>query len=137
MNPSEVRALIVEDDDAWQQILSEILADAGLTVDIAENLETALARLRATVFHLAIVDLCLDRNDHRNQDGLRVLAALQRHAPGCTSLLLTGFATAEIAESASKEYGAFACLRKEDFHRTEFRALLNQVSAGWHNTQST
>ena len=29
------RALIVEDSPAWQEILSEILADQGLAVDVA------------------------------------------------------------------------------------------------------
>ena len=48
MNAANVRALVVEDERAWQQILTEILTDAGLIVDVAEDLETGLARLRAT-----------------------------------------------------------------------------------------
>jgi DNA-binding response OmpR family regulator len=35
------RALVVEDDRSWQQILSENLADAGLEVDVADSLEMA------------------------------------------------------------------------------------------------
>jgi ActR/RegA family two-component response regulator len=124
-----VRALIVEDDQSWQQILTEILTDTGLTVDVAENLETAVARLRATHYRLAVVDLALDRSDHHNQDGLRVLDAARRDNPGCEPVLLTGFATPEIIESALTQHHAFACLRKEDFRRTEFRDLVNEVLA--------
>jgi ActR/RegA family two-component response regulator len=124
-----IRALIVEDDQSWQQILTEILADTGLIVDMAENLETAVAKLRATHYQLAVVDLALDKSDHHNQDGLRVLDAARRHDPGCASVLLTGFATPEIIESALTQHYAFACLRKEDFRRAEFRELVNQVVA--------
>jgi hypothetical protein len=34
------RAIVIEDDSSWQQILSEILTDCGLAVDVAGNLET-------------------------------------------------------------------------------------------------
>ena len=36
-----LRALVVEDDHSWQQILSEILSDCGLEVDVATNLDEA------------------------------------------------------------------------------------------------
>ena len=124
-----VRALIVEDDHSWQQILSEILTDVGLSVDVAENLEMALATLGAAPYRLAVVDLSLDRSNHHNQDGLRVLDAVHLQNPDCVSLLLTGFATSEIIESAVTEHGALACLRKEDFRRAEFRELVNQALA--------
>ncbi len=35
------RALVVEDDPSWQQILSEILNDCGLAVDLAVSYEQA------------------------------------------------------------------------------------------------
>ena len=129
MNPADARALIVEDDHAWQQILSEILTDAGLEVDVAKDLEMAVARLRAAPHRMAVVDLCLNDTDHHNQDGLRVLDAVRRYDPNCVCLLLTGFATSEIADSAVKEHGALACLRKENFRRAEFRELVSRLLA--------
>jgi DNA-binding NarL/FixJ family response regulator len=123
------RALVVEDDRSWQQILTELLTDAGLTTDIADSYETALGLMRATPHRLAVVDLALAAGDHRNEDGLRVLAAIRRHDPGCTTILLTGFATVELAVSALKEYGAYTCLRKERFRRSDFRALMREVLA--------
>ena len=129
MSFAGVRALIVEDDQSWQQILSEILTDTGLTVDVAENLETAVALLRATHYRLAVVDLALDSSDHHNQDGLRVLDAARRHDPGCVPLLLTGFATPQISDRALTEHGASVCMRKESFRRSDFRELVNRVLA--------
>jgi DNA-binding NtrC family response regulator len=124
------RALIVEDDRSWQQILSEILTDVGLVADVVDNVEAATASLRAHAHRLAVVDLALGDGDYDNQDGLHVLDAIRRQDPSCAAILLTGFATVELAVSALTEHGALTCLRKESFSRAEFRDLVNQVLAG-------
>lgn len=129
MKLPEARALVVEDDRSWQQILNEILTDAGLTVDIADSLESAVASLRAAPHRLAVVDLSLGGSDHHNRDGLQVLDAVRRHDPGCVPLLLTGHATVELAVSALTEHGAFTCLRKETFQRAQFRELIRRALA--------
>ncbi|MCS7260039.1 MAG: response regulator [Anaerolineae bacterium] len=126
---TNVLALVVEDDPPWQGLLSELLRDIGLNVEVASALESAVTLIRAQPHRLAVVDLSLGGRDHRNQDGLRVLEALQRHDPGCVSILVSGFATVEIAVAALKEYGAFSCLRKEAFHRGEFRDLVHRALA--------
>jgi DNA-binding NarL/FixJ family response regulator len=125
----EIRALVVEDDRSWQQILSEILGDAGLKVDVADNLDAAIGLLRAHPHRVALVDLSLSSDDHENRDGLRVLEAVRRLDPGCQAILLTGFATVELAVSAITEYGAFNFLRKENFNRGQFRELLQRALA--------
>jgi DNA-binding NarL/FixJ family response regulator len=123
------RALIVEDDRSWQDILSEILVDSGLVVDLADNLEAAVSSLRNKAHRLAVVDLSLGGIDHHNQDGLRVLDLLHQHDPNCQTIMLTGFATVELAVSALTEHGALTCLRKEKFQRAEFRELIRKVLA--------
>ncbi len=128
MTSTGIRALVVEDDYSWQQILSEILSDSGITVDVVESFELAIARMRAEAHLLAVVDLSLG-SDHHNRDGLRVLDGLRRFDPNCKSILLTGFATVELAVSSITEYGALTCLRKETFQRSEFRELIQRVLA--------
>jgi DNA-binding NarL/FixJ family response regulator len=123
------RALIVEDDRSWQQILSELLGDEGLQVDVAHSLEEAVASLRERSHRLAIVDLALGEGDVSNQDGLRVLDAVRRRDPGCVTILLTGYATVEIAVGALTEHGAYTCLRKDRFRRDEFRELVREALA--------
>lgn len=129
MSPSPPRALVVEDDRSWQQILAEILTDAGMDVDIADSLPAAVACLAAAPHRLAVVDLSLGGSDHRNQEGLAVLDAVRRHDPGCVALLLTGYATVELAVQALTQHGAFTCLRKETFRRAEFRNVVRQALA--------
>ncbi|HNT74842.1 MAG TPA: response regulator [Anaerolineae bacterium] len=123
------RVIVVDDDPSWRQILGEILGDAGLAVDVAADLPTALACLRAAPHRLAVVDLALGDGDYANQDGLQVLDAVRRQDPGCAAILLTGFATVELAVSALTQHGAFYCLRKETFNRAEFRQLVQRALA--------
>jgi DNA-binding NarL/FixJ family response regulator len=121
--------LIVEDDRSWQQILAEILTDAGMAVDVVDSLKAAVIALRTARHRLAVVDLALGDGDYDNRDGLRVLDAIRRQDPSCVAILLTGFATVELAVSALNEYGAFTCLRKEAFRRVDFRALVDRALA--------
>ena len=121
------RALIVEDDAAWQEILAELLSDSGLAVDQAVNLTQAGAAIRSTPHRLAVVDLSLKPEDHANQDGLTILGLIHNQNPTCVTILLTGFATVELAVSALKTYHAYTCLRKESFRRSEFRDLIKEV----------
>jgi DNA-binding NarL/FixJ family response regulator len=129
MNPAHIRALLVEDDRSWQQVLSEIMTDVGMTVDVVDSVDAAIACLKATPHRLAVVDLSLSLSDHHNRDGLQVLDAARRLDPGCVTMLLTGFATVELAVSALTEYSAFTCLRKEAFHRAQFRDLVSHALA--------
>jgi DNA-binding NarL/FixJ family response regulator len=126
---ARLRALVVEDDRSWQEILSENLSDVGLEVDAADSLEMALSFLKSQPHRIAVVDLSLRGQDPHNQDGLRVLEAVRRLDPGCVTMLVTGFATVELAVSALTEYGAFTCLRKEAFQRSQFRELIHSALA--------
>jgi DNA-binding NarL/FixJ family response regulator len=126
MSPT-LKALIVEDDHSWQQVLSELLSDCGLDVEIAGTLEDAILRLKAQPHRLAVVDLSLSPNDHNNDDGLRVLDAVRRLDPNCRTILLTGFATVELAVSALTDYRAFTFLRKESFQRSQFREIVERI----------
>ncbi len=126
---SQGRALVVEDDRAWQEILGELLADMGLAVDSALTHDDAVVHLRTKAHRLAVVDLSLRPDSPQNQEGLRVLEAVRRCDPGCAAILLTGYATVELAVSALTEFGAYTCLRKETFRRAEFREVVNRILA--------
>lgn len=123
------RALVVEDSPAWQEILAELLTDMGLAVDVAADLDAAVAHLRAAPHRVAVVDLSLRPDDEGDRDGLRVLEAVRRQDPNCAALLLTGYATVEIAVSVLTGYGAYTCLRKEAFRRAEFRQVIREMLA--------
>jgi RNA polymerase sigma factor (sigma-70 family) len=129
MNAPSLRALVVEDDRSWQSILSELLTDAGLTVDLAGNLDEANRLLKENSHRMAVLDLSLAGSDHRNHDGLRILESIRRHDPACRTILLTGYATVELAVSVLTEYGAYNFMRKENFHRAQFREMIQRILA--------
>lgn len=123
------RALVVEDEPVWQELLRELLEEHELQVDLATDLEAARELIRRAPHDLAVVDLSLKAPDHANRDGLRVLEALKRRDPECRTILVSGFATVEIAVRALTEFGALSCLRKEAFSRREFSELVHRALA--------
>jgi DNA-binding NarL/FixJ family response regulator len=127
VNAEGGRALIVEDERSWQGILKEFLTDAGLLVDVAADLQSALTLIKMYPHRLAVVDLSLEENDPHNKEGLQILEHLALHDPGCLKVLLTGFATVELAVSVIKDYGAYTCLSKESFSRGQFREIIQKA----------
>ena len=122
------RALLVDDDDSWREILKEILEDEGFQVNVASTLAEADKALKEFSHRVAVVDLSLGGTDHRNQEGLEVLELLGSRDPNCQAILLTGYATVELAVSVITEGKAKTCLRKESFSRAEFCQLLNKAA---------
>lgn len=127
MTQAPLRALVVDDQSSWQQILGEILSDCALEVNVAGTLDEAVFQLKTLPHRLAVVDLSLSPDDHNNTDGLRVLDAVRRLDPDCRTILLTGFATVELAVAALTDYGAFTFLRKESFHRGQFQDIISRI----------
>ncbi|MEI6289973.1 MAG: response regulator [Chloroflexota bacterium] len=123
------QVLIVDDDPTWSQLLSEILSDSGFSNHIVHNLTDALGLIKNNSHALAIVDLSLSPDDHNNSEGLIVLNALRNLDPACRSILLTGYATVELAVETIKEFGAFSFLRKENFNRVNFQSIVYKALA--------
>ncbi len=121
--------MVVEDSHSWQQILAELLGEMGFHIDTADSYQSAVDILHSAPHRLAVVDLALGDGDVNNQDGLRVLDAVRRLDPGCVPIMLTGYATVELAVCALTEYHAFSCLEKSSFNRVEFRVLVQKALA--------
>jgi DNA-binding NarL/FixJ family response regulator len=122
---SEIRrAIVIDDDRFWQEILSELLREEGLAVDQATDLEDALKKIRRFPHRLAIVDLSLYERDHTDKSGLTILQHLNRSDPSCQKIMLSGNATVEDTVKALQDFGAFTLLQKNRFKRKEFKELV-------------
>ncbi|MDW8180264.1 MAG: response regulator [Anaerolineae bacterium] len=119
--------LIVEDDPAWQKLLTEVFEDLGFAVDRAADARAAIAMLRERAYALAVVDVSLDPEDHRNRGGFQVLDALAAHEPPIPAIALTGYATVEMAVEALTRHRAADFLRKETFQRRAFLEVVARL----------
>jgi len=128
-------ALVVEDDAVWSDLISEILDDEGLEVDWVTDLEGAIRAMRLHPHRVAVVDLSLGGFPYPDQQGLQVLQAIRQQSPGCTAILLSGYATVDIAVAALRQYGALTCMQKEAFQRSRFRDLVREILASAPQTE--
>ena len=73
--------LIVDDQPNWRELFSELLGEE-YEVTAVDSYAAALESLDAKdpPFHLAVVDIRLDDGDSTNEDGLRLVAELNRMA---------------------------------------------------------
>lgn len=92
------RILVVEDDHALRELLSDELEDAGHEVTTAGDVQEALALQHAQPRDLVISDLRLP-----GQDGLALLAALRASGADCGFIMVTGFGTVEQAVEALRQ----------------------------------
>lgn len=97
--------LLVDDNAALVDNLTEILDDGGYTVRCADSYAAALNEAEAG-FDVALVDLRLP-----DGDGTELARALKTRAPDAQVILLTGHASTESAAAAVRA-GAFAYLVK-------------------------
>jgi two-component system response regulator QseB len=79
-----MRVLLVEDNAAIREMISDHLRERGFAMDAVDGGEDALAIARAVRFDAVVLDLGLP-----DIDGMEVLAALRRSIPGLPAIILT------------------------------------------------
>lgn len=98
------KLLVVEDNKAMREMLENILLEKGYEVKTAEDVSTALVRLKSEYFHLIISDLQLP-----DIDGIAFLKRVKHY--NIPFILLTAFGSIALAVEAIKE-GAFDFVSK-------------------------
>ncbi len=100
------RVLVVDDEAGSRVVTAQRLVRRGYAVDACENGMTAIERLRTQDYDLIITDVQMPM-----LDGLGLLDAVQEIAPDTEVLVMTGFATIDVAIAAIKN-GAYDFLQK-------------------------
>jgi len=95
LNP--IRVLIVEDNDAMRDGMSQILQKAGYSVLAARGGPEGLAILERQAADLVICDYKM-----AEMDGIEVLKRLRGRFPDVLSIVMTAFGTIELAVEAMK-----------------------------------
>ncbi len=106
------RILVVDDDPAMCQLLTDLLREEGYEVDVARDGASAVAKYQAAPFDLTITDLMMPK-----MKGIELIAKLREIDSGTLVLLITAFGSIESAVEAMRA-GAFHYVTKP-FHNDE------------------
>ncbi len=100
------RVLVIDDEKAIRETLSEILSDEGYAVTALASGEEGLKRLQEESFDLAFLDVWL-----RDKDGLSILEAADGRLREVPVVMISGHANVETAVRAVR-LGAYDFLEK-------------------------
>lgn len=112
--------LVVEDDPTWQDIFSEIIQDTGFKPVMKSTYREALAALAEHRFALAVIDMSLSALYHDNRDGVMVLKKITTLAEKLPAIVVTGYATIDLAVETLTDLQAVNFFPKDDFKRRKF-----------------
>lgn len=121
-----MNALVLDDDLQWREIVADLVDEAGLRAHSVSSV-AELSEIYSTDFQFAIVDLCLDENNHRNQDGLLAVEWLREKLPECVVWMLTGHATVELAVELLTQGKIDYIVRKEMLNREDLISRIRML----------
>jgi DNA-binding NtrC family response regulator len=124
-----IRILVVDDEPIACSRLKTALEKHGYSVETCRSGTEAIARLREREFHVVVTDLRMD-----DVDGLQILDAVQRSHPATKTILITGYATVEVAREALTK-GAFDFIAKP-FQPRDLRAIIERAAQRVPQAQS-
>src|SRR5207245_2641914 len=114
------RILVADDEPSIRWLLERLLRQAGHTVTVVEDGETALARASTEAFDLAFLDVRMP-----GLDGLEVLSRLRTEVPETAVIVMTAHGSVRSAVEAMQR-GAYDYLTKP-FDNDEVRLLVERA----------
>jgi DNA-binding NtrC family response regulator len=120
MTGKSLSIIVVDDDEATCENISDILEDRGFNVDVAHEGHSALDMIGRKTYDLALLDLKMP-----GMDGLELYRKMRELNAGTVAIIVTAFATPETAEEALQA-GAWQVMSKPaDF--TKLLTFVNEV----------
>lgn len=115
-----LRIMVVDDEPIVGRRLKPALEKDGYVVEVYEDGSSALARLEETVFDIVVTDVRME-----DVDGIRVLEQVQEKSRQTKVIIITGYATVEVAREALAK-GAFDFIAKP-FKPNDLRAVIERA----------
>ena len=103
---SNIKTLVIDDDEDICDILKQFLESSGYTVDVAMSGKEAIQTISEKTFDVAITDL-----DLGDMSGLEVIKSIKQLQPTAEVIMLSGYGKAEHASEAIG-LGASAYIQK-------------------------
>lgn len=121
-----IRLLLVDDEQAYANILAKRLAKRGFVVTAVYSGTQGLQALRRNEFDVAVLDLKME-----DMDGIEVLKIFKKMLPQMAVIMLTGHGSEQAAREGI-EFGAFDYLIKP----CELDDLINRINAAWRSRET-
>jgi CheY-like chemotaxis protein len=116
-----LRVMVLDDEPIVGQRLHQVLSKQGIEVEVFEDPASAIARLGETHFDVVVTDLRMEEIN-----GIQVLTYVTDHCKDTRVILITGYATVEVAREALVK-GAFDFIAKP-FKPRDLRAAINKAA---------
>lgn len=98
--------LIVDDEERFLEVLSDVLRDKGYRVDIASDGTQLMSKVRKTHFDIILLDIRLP-----GINGVQAFIEIKDEIPHTAVIMMTAYSVEELVKEAL-EKGAYACLYK-------------------------
>ncbi|MCF8108003.1 MAG: response regulator [Desulfohalobiaceae bacterium] len=115
------RILVLDDEPIVGDRLKTLLEKDGHQVAVFHDPNRAVEHLEKTTFEIVISDIRM-----REMDGIQVMNLVFRKSPGTKVILITGYATLELAREALTK-GAFDFIAKP-FKSKEIRRTIDKAA---------
>lgn len=112
--------LVVDDDTSMREFLDLLLSKEGYAVTLAKNGKQALGLIQKKKYDLVLTDIRLG-----DITGLEILKAVRKEDPETVVIMISAYATTEIAVEAMNE-GAYDFVPKP-FDNNELRATISKA----------
>ncbi|MFC1545273.1 response regulator [Gemmatimonadota bacterium] len=117
----KLRVMILDDEPIVGKRLSPALEKQGFEVEVFLDPRLALDRLNAVAFDIIVTDVRMEEID-----GIQVLEHVMTSCPDTRVILITGYATVEVAREALVK-GAFDFIAKP-FKPKDLRAVISKAA---------
>lgn len=117
----KLKLLVVDDEPIVGKRLKSALEKSGYDVEVFDTGQSAIQRLAEREFDIVVSDVRME-----DANGLEVLDAVQKSSSRTKTILITGYATVEVAREALAK-GAFDFLAKP-FQPKDLRSLIEKAA---------
>ena len=117
-----LRIMILDDEPIVGKRLGPAIAKMGCETEFFTDPKLALARIEECAFDIIVTDIRME-----DVDGIRVLENVLSRAPNTKVIMITGYATMEVAREALAK-GAFDFLAKP-FKPAQLREMIARAAS--------
>ena len=124
----KLSVMIIDDEPIVGKRLKQALRKFGIDVEVFEDSEEALNRLKDRKFDVVVTDIRMEKID-----GIQILENVLEHSNQTKVIIITGYATINVAQEALAK-GAFDFIAKP-FKPDDLRSVINKaaLSLGFSN----